>query len=76
MSKRQPDMVERARDMDDETILADPHTESERLYVATQWQLMWWKFRKDRLAVVGAVVVILAYLQLIDLRGRSVYFMV
>jgi peptide/nickel transport system permease protein len=38
-------------------------TESEsRAYVASQWKLMWWKFRKHRLAVVGGVVVILIYL--------------
>ncbi len=33
-----------------------------QIEAASQWLLMWWKFRKDRLAVVGAVVVILAYL--------------
>jgi peptide/nickel transport system permease protein len=30
--------------------------------VASQWQLMWWKFRKHRLAMLGAAVVILYYL--------------
>jgi peptide/nickel transport system permease protein len=30
--------------------------------VASQWQLMWWKFRKNRLAVVGLVIGILYYL--------------
>ena len=34
----------------------------ERVSVATQWQLMWWRFRKHRLAMIGAVVVILFYL--------------
>jgi peptide/nickel transport system permease protein len=29
--------------------------------VASQWQLMWWKFRKNKLAIVGAVVGILFY---------------
>jgi peptide/nickel transport system permease protein len=29
---------------------------------ASQWKLMWWKFRKDKLAVVGGVVVILFYI--------------
>ena len=37
----------------------------ERLSVATQWQLMWWRFRKHRLAMLGAVVVILFYLVVI-----------
>ena len=31
----------------------------ERVAVATQWQLMWWRFRKHRLAMVGAVIVLL-----------------
>lgn len=29
--------------------------------VASQWQLMWWKFRKHRLAVLGGIVVALFY---------------
>ena len=34
----------------------------ERISVATQWQLMWWRFRKHKPALVSAVVVILLYL--------------
>lgn len=33
--------------------------------VASQWRLMWWKFRKDKLAITGGVVVILFYLMAI-----------
>ena len=33
----------------------------ERVSVATQWQLMWWRFRKHKLALVSAVVIILFY---------------
>lgn len=33
----------------------------ERVSVASQWQLMWWRFRKHKLAMVGALVVILFY---------------
>ena len=36
--------------------------EDERILVATQWQLIWWRFRKHYLAVGGSVVVILFYL--------------
>jgi len=36
--------------------------EEERIFVATQWQLMWWRFRKHRLAMVGSLVVIFFYL--------------
>jgi peptide/nickel transport system permease protein len=34
----------------------------ERISVATQWQLVWWRFRKHRLAVVSAVVLIIFYI--------------
>ncbi|HVU12155.1 MAG TPA: ABC transporter permease [Phototrophicaceae bacterium] len=29
--------------------------------VASQWQLMWWKFRKNKLAVIGGIIVFLFY---------------
>ncbi len=32
---------------------------ADRISMATQWQLMWWRFRKHRLAMVAAVVVVL-----------------
>jgi len=34
---------------------------AQKVYVATQWQLMWWKFRKHRLAMIGGVVTIAIY---------------
>lgn len=34
----------------------------ERVSVATQWQLMWWRFRKHRLGVISAAVIVLFYL--------------
>jgi peptide/nickel transport system permease protein len=34
----------------------------QRIFVASQWQLMWWRFRKHRLAVVSGLVVIGFYL--------------
>jgi peptide/nickel transport system permease protein len=33
----------------------------EKLYVASQWQLMWWKFRRHRLAMLSGAVAILLY---------------
>jgi peptide/nickel transport system permease protein len=33
----------------------------EKVFVASQWQLIWWKFRKHRLAIIGSVVVIILY---------------
>ncbi|MEZ2407276.1 peptide/nickel transport system permease protein [Bosea sp. OAE752] len=35
--------------------------EQERVYLASQWQLMWWKFRKHRLAVISAVLIFVIY---------------
>jgi peptide/nickel transport system permease protein len=44
-------------------VLGLPTTETEeRISVATQWQLMWWRFRKHRVAMVSTVVVLLFYL--------------
>jgi peptide/nickel transport system permease protein len=34
----------------------------ERIAVAPPWRLMWWRFRRHKLAVVGAIVVVLFYL--------------
>jgi peptide/nickel transport system permease protein len=34
----------------------------ERISVASQWQLMWWRFRRHRLAMVATVIVALFYL--------------
>ncbi len=33
-----------------------------RAYGASQWKLMWWRFRKHRLAMVGGIVTLLIYL--------------
>ncbi len=44
------------------------HEESavaERVMVATQWQLMWWRFRKHKLAMASAVIITLFYLVVI-----------
>lgn len=35
---------------------------AEKIYTASQWQLMWWKFRKHKVAMVGGVVLIIFYL--------------
>jgi len=36
--------------------------EEQRIFVASQWQLMWWRFRKHRIAVASAMVVAGFYL--------------
>jgi peptide/nickel transport system permease protein len=37
-------------------------SEEEKIYVASYWKLMWWKFRRHKMALISAVVVILLYL--------------
>ena len=36
--------------------------EEQRVFVASQWQLMWWRFRKHKIAVLSGVVVAAFYL--------------
>ncbi|MDA1228921.1 MAG: ABC transporter permease [Chloroflexi bacterium] len=38
---------------------------TERIYIATQWQLMWWRLRKHRLAMIAATVLAIFYLAVI-----------
>ena len=47
-----------ARTPADEEAALPASVAEERISVATQWQLMWWRFRKHRLAMVGTVIVI------------------
>lgn len=35
---------------------------TDKVRVAGPWRLMWWKFRRHRLAVVGGIVTLLLYL--------------
>ena len=45
----------------------DPHSveelsaEQERVYLASQWQMMWWRFRRHRLAVWSAFIIAIMY---------------
>jgi peptide/nickel transport system permease protein len=42
---------------------SNPKKEKEtKIFVATQWQLIWWRFRRHKVAMFSAVVVILIYL--------------
>jgi peptide/nickel transport system permease protein len=43
---------------------AQPRTterETDSIFVASQWQLMWWKFRKHKPAIVGGVIILFSY---------------
>jgi peptide/nickel transport system permease protein len=35
--------------------------EQERFYRASQWQIMWWKFKRHRIAVIAAAILLLFY---------------
>jgi len=37
-------------------------TREQRVFVASQWQLMWWRFRKHKMAVASALIVMGFYL--------------
>lgn len=37
----------------------------ERYYIASQWQLMWWRFRRHKVALVSGVILVLSYLSII-----------
>lgn len=45
----------------------DPHSideltpEQERYYLASQWQLMWWKLKRHRLAVISGIFLLIVY---------------
>ena len=51
---------------DTEVILPGQDTHEDfddvKVEMASQWQLMWWKFRRHRLAMISAVVIIMFYL--------------
>lgn len=36
-------------------------SKEEEIYMETQWQLMWRKFRKHKLAMLGGIILILLY---------------
>ena len=35
--------------------------DQERFYRASQWQIMWWKFKRHRIAVIAGAVLLLFY---------------
>ena len=47
--------------------------DQERFYTASQWQLMWWKFRRHKMALVGAGVVLGLYLVAIFVEPLAPY---
>ncbi len=44
------------------TDIAFAGVDQKRLAVASQWQLMWWAFRRHRLAMAGLIITIFLYI--------------
>ncbi len=40
----------------------EPQPADQRFAVASQWRLMWWSFRRHRLAMLGGIIVLFLYL--------------
>jgi peptide/nickel transport system permease protein len=47
--------------------------EQERFYRASQWKIMWWKFRRHRVAVVSAAILLLFYASILVSEALSPY---
>ncbi|MCL4858201.1 MAG: ABC transporter permease [Caldilineaceae bacterium] len=45
----------------DETLVDALVEKEEKIYVASYWQLMWWRFLKHRMAVISAVIIFVLY---------------
>jgi peptide/nickel transport system permease protein len=45
----------------------------ERYYLASQWQLMWWKFRRHRLAVISAIILAVSYVSILFVEVLAPY---
>lgn len=52
-----------ARDPEDGTATQDgpPLADARNAEIAGQWRLIWWKFRRHRLAMVSGVIVLFLY---------------
>lgn len=52
---------ERAREGVAAPAAEERESAEEQIYVASQWQLMWWRFRRHKLALVSTVILIFLY---------------
>ena len=39
----------------------DVMREEDKVFIASQWQLMWWRFRKHKMAIFGGIVTLMFY---------------
>lgn len=55
------DRADEEEPQDDDARIDTDIVEDEKIYVASYFQLMWWRFLKHRMAVISAVVIVLLY---------------
>ena len=58
-------VAEPLRSIHGESLLEPAATADQDLYYASQWQLMWWRFRRHRVALVSVGLLVLLYLMAI-----------
>jgi peptide/nickel transport system permease protein len=46
----------------EETLSDAAATKEEKVYVASYWKLMWWRFLKHRMAVISGIIILVLYL--------------
>ena len=49
----------------DPTTVEQMTAAQERYYMASQWKMVWWRFRKHRLAVISGVFLLICYLSIL-----------
>jgi peptide/nickel transport system permease protein len=54
-------------------LTGNKRAEDERYFQASQWQLIWWKFRKHKLAIIGTVVIAILYFVVVFCEFLSPY---
>jgi peptide/nickel transport system permease protein len=45
----------------EETLTDAAAAKEEKIYIASYWKLMWWRFLKHRMAVISAIIILLLY---------------
>lgn len=48
--------------LDRARVAAAPQEQEASAYIASQWKLMWWRFRKHKLAMISGVVILFIYI--------------
>ncbi len=47
--------------------------DQERYFMASQWKMIWWRFRRHKLAVVASVVLLLSYISIVFVEFLAPY---